>query len=237
MCKKAEKRMKYTYPKLAIYVVLICICFIISGCAISGSPVPTLEEQVANIDDSLLDLIGVLPLHTYYTYELLSEEKSTDSYTSKIRFSCTEGMFLVDGALELHYTYDREWGSWRFENATFDYEKQPNYFQCDIEGIWVWEGVTTRDLNAWEEYGEEVKFLIYDYVPSQVSGDGYGTFQWLVTNAWHCVYEGEGYISYSDRLRLLMYSDELRPGAFNINPITMRCSEYGMSDRDLVKQE
>lgn len=146
-------------------------------------------------------------------------------------------MFLVDGELELSYAFDREWGEWRFENATFDHEKQPSYFQCDIEGIWVWEGVTTRDLNAWEEYGEEVEFLIYDYVPPQVPGDGYGTFQWLVTNAWHYVYMGEGYISYSDRLRLLMYSDELRPGAFNINPITMRCSELGMLDGDLVKQE
>ena len=215
MKSRLQRRVKYS---TCLVMVLIGICFLCNSCAVGRSPVPSLEEQIAIIDDSLLNSIGVLPLHTYYKYELLSEEKSTDSYTSKIRFSCTEGMFLVDGALELHYTYDRKWDDWRFENATFDHEEKTNHFQYDIEGIWVWEGVTTRDLNAWEDYGEEVEFLIYDYVPSQVPGDGYGTFQWLVTNTYHYPYMGEGYISYSDRLRLLMYSDELRPGAFNINP-------------------
>lgn len=101
----------------------------------------------------------------------------------------------------------------------------------------MWEGVTTRDLNAWEEYGEDVKFFIYDYISPEVPGDGYGTFQWLVSNTYHYPYMGEGYISYSNRLRMVMFSEELKPGAFSINPITMRCSEQGMSDRDLVKQE
>ena len=34
-----------------------------------------------------------------------------------------------------------------------------------------------------------------------------------------------------------MYSDELKQKSFTINPIVMRYYEYGMLDRDLVKQE
>lgn len=231
---KIQTRDRY---RACFVVILVSICIFCSGCAVGGSPVPSLEEQIVNIDNSLLDSIGVLPLHTYYQYELVNEKKTAESYTSSIRFFCTEGMFLVDGELELHYTFDREWGEWRFENATFDHEKQPNYFQCNIAGEWVWEGVMTRALNAWEEYGEEVEFFIFDYMPPELPRDGYGTFTWVLSNVEHSPQRGEGFIEYTKRLQLIMASDSFTPGAFNINPITMRCSEFGMEDmnRALVK--
>lgn len=76
-------------------------------------------------------------------------------------------------------------------------------------------------------------------MPPEVSGDGYGTFQWLISNAYQRPYMGEGYIEYAGKLMLVMTSDSFTPGAFNINPITMRCSEHGMEmlDRALVRVE
>jgi len=102
---KVQTRDKY---RACLVVILVSICIFCSGCAVGGTPVPSIEEQMVNVSDSLLDSIGVLPLHTYYQYELVNEKKSAESYTSTIRFYCTEGMFLVDGELELHYSYDRE---------------------------------------------------------------------------------------------------------------------------------
>ena len=134
--KKSKIKARCIYQKRIVAVVVFaCVLSFCSGCTVGGSPVPSFDEQIASIDDSLLNSIGVLPLHTYYQYELVNENKSADNYTSTIRFYCTEGMFLVDGELKLSYAFDREWGEWRFENATFDHEKQPSYFQCDIEGM------------------------------------------------------------------------------------------------------
>lgn len=239
MREQPKTKTRGTYRKWIVAVALISICLICSGCAVGGSLVPSFEEQIVNIDNSLLDSIGVLPLHTYYKYELVNEKKSADSYTSTIRFFCTEGMFLADGELELHYSYEREADKWCFENATFDHEKQLDYFQCNIAGKWVWEGVTTRELNAWEEYGEEVEFFIMDYMPPEQPGDGYGTFTWVLSNVEQRPYVGEGFIDYTKKLQLIMTSDSFNPGAFNINPITMRCSEFGMENmnRALVKVE
>lgn len=50
-------------------MVVLNLSLLFVGC-VGRSPVPTLEEQTVIIDDSLLHSIGVLPLHTYYKYEL-----------------------------------------------------------------------------------------------------------------------------------------------------------------------
>lgn len=74
MREKSKIKIRGTYRKWIVAVVFVGMCFICNGCAVGGNPVPSFEEQIANVSNSLLDSIGVLPLHTYYQYELVNEK-------------------------------------------------------------------------------------------------------------------------------------------------------------------